>query len=72
MPDNYVFSQFKLYAMIEDIGRVDDVVAISGNFALNTIPTASLILACGINATTNAQARRLQRKNAERKDVHGF
>lgn len=56
MPDNYVFSQFKLYAMIEDIGRVDDIVAISGNFALNTIPTASLILACGVNATTNAQA----------------
>jgi hypothetical protein len=56
MPDNYVFSQFKLYAMIEDIGRVDDIVALSGNFALNTIPTAALILACGINATTNAQA----------------
>ena len=54
--DDYVVSSFKLYAEIEGFGRVEDIVAISGTFAINTIPKASLTLACGINATTQQPA----------------
>lgn len=54
--DDYVVSTFKLYAEIEGFGKVEDVVSISGTFALNTIPKASLTLAAGINALTGAEA----------------
>ncbi|NDD52306.1 hypothetical protein EBZ39_00240 [bacterium] len=54
--DTYVFSTFKIVADIEGIGEVRDIVAISGTFALNSIPKASLVMACGINATTNKPA----------------
>lgn len=48
--DDYVVSTFKLTANIEGIGDVTDIVAISATFALNTIPKASLVLACGERA----------------------
>lgn len=54
--DTFVFTTFKLWADIEGIGEVRDIVAISGTFALNTIPKASLVLACGVNALTNQPA----------------
>lgn len=54
--DDYVFSTFRLTADIEGIGEVQDIVAISATFALNTIPKASLTLASGINATTQQPA----------------
>lgn len=54
--DTFVFTTFKLWADIEGVGEVRDIVAISGTFALNTIPKASLVLACGVNALTNQPA----------------
>jgi len=54
--EDYVVSSFKLSAEIEGVGTVTDIVAISGTFALNTIPKASLTMACGINATTGKPA----------------
>lgn len=51
--DTFVFTTFKLWADIEGVGEVRDIVAISGTFALNTIPKASLVLACGVNPLAN-------------------
>lgn len=61
MPDNpykdeYVVSGFKIVADIEGVGEVEDIVAISGTYGLNSIPTAVLTLACGINAQTGNEA----------------
>lgn len=53
--DTYVFSTFKLTAEIAG-EIVKDIVSFSGTFALNTIPTASMVMACGLNATTNQPA----------------
>jgi hypothetical protein len=54
-PDTYVFTSFKIWAMFEGT-RIDDIAGISGTFALNGIPSATLTLAAGINAATNKAA----------------
>lgn len=54
--DTYVYSSFSLLADIEGFGTFKDVVAISGTFAVNTIPRASLVLACGVKAQTGEPA----------------
>lgn len=57
LKDSYVVSGFKLTADIEGVGEeIADIVSISGTYALNTIPTAALTLACGINAATGNEA----------------
>jgi hypothetical protein len=55
----YASARFKVWAIFEtDSGtvRFDDVIAASASFALNTIPTASLVVAVGINAVTGEPA----------------
>jgi hypothetical protein len=55
----YVSAKFKVWAIFTtDSGQIvfDDVVAVSASFALNTIPTASLVVAVGTNAITNEPA----------------
>jgi hypothetical protein len=55
----YVSAKFKVWAIFTtDSGEIvfDDVVAVSASFALNTIPTASLVVAVGTNAITNQPA----------------
>lgn len=64
--DTYVFSTFKLWAVFGGgtDGRggtipetvVNDVIRVTATFGLNAIPAATLTLAPGINATTNAPA----------------
>lgn len=51
----YVGSRFKLKAQIGD-ETFEDVVAISATFGLNSIPSASLIVATGKNVRTGEQA----------------
>jgi len=55
----YVSARFKVWAIFTtDSGeiRFDDVVACSASFAMNTIPTASLVVAVGKNAVTGELA----------------
>jgi hypothetical protein len=55
----YVSAKFKVSAIFTtDSGQIvfDDIVAVSASFALNTIPTASLVVAVGTNAITNKPA----------------
>lgn len=55
----YVSAKFKVWAIVTtDDGPIvfNDVVAVSASFALNTIPTASLVVAVGTNAITNEPA----------------
>jgi hypothetical protein len=55
----YVSAKFKVWAIFTtDSGEIvfNDVVAVSASFALNTIPTASLVVAVGTNAITNEPA----------------
>ena len=58
--EQYAASRFKVWAVFETQGgglvRFDDVISFSSTFALNSIPTASLIVAVGINALTNEPA----------------
>ncbi len=54
--EDYVVSRFKVYADIEGIGEISDIVAVSGTFALNSIPTATLVLACGVEADSGREA----------------
>jgi hypothetical protein len=49
--EQYVMAEFKISAIIDE-KTVNDIVAISANFALNSIPTATLTLACGLNTYT--------------------
>lgn len=51
----YVSTKFNLTAKIGDV-VFDDVVAISATFGLNSIPSASLVVATGINARTGQPA----------------
>jgi hypothetical protein len=53
--DQYVVAQFKISADL-DGAYVTDIVAISGNFALNSIPNATLTLASGIEAMSGRPA----------------
>lgn len=51
----YASARFKVWAVFETSGgsvRFDDVISASASFALNTIPTASLVVAVGFNAVT--------------------
>lgn len=55
----YVSAKFKVWATITtDSGPItfDDVVSVSASFALNTIPTASLVVAVGRNVITGKPA----------------
>ena len=55
----YVSAKFKVWAIVTtDSGNItfDDVVSVSASFALNTIPTAALVVAVGTNAITNEPA----------------
>jgi hypothetical protein len=61
MADKYVSAKFKVWATVyEDDGslvaEISDIVSASASFALNTIPTASLILATGYNPITGKAA----------------
>jgi len=53
--DQYVVAGFKLSADI-DGSYVTDIVSISGNFALNSIPNATLTLASGVEAISGSPA----------------
>lgn len=55
MPENYISTRFKLEAEIGGI-KFDDVVSISATFGLNSIPTASLTVACGREVKTGKLA----------------
>ena len=55
MPDPYVRSEFKLSARIGDT-LFKDIVAFSSTFGLNSIPTASLIVATGYNVQNGKPA----------------
>jgi hypothetical protein len=55
----YVSAKFKVWAIVTTASgaiRFDDVVAVSASFALNTIPTASLVVAVGKNVITGEAA----------------
>jgi len=55
----YVSAKFKVWAIVttaSGVIRFDDVVAVSASFALNTIPTASLVVAVGKNVITGEAA----------------
>lgn len=56
--ENFVSSRFKLSADFGfgDYVDVQDIVAVNCTMGLNTIPTMSLIMACGKNATTGKPA----------------
>lgn len=54
--DPYVSTYFKVTATFENGGTTSDIVAVSASFALNTIPTATLIMAVGFNPVTNKHA----------------
>jgi hypothetical protein len=61
MADPYVSARFKLWAEVYDyddvrVGELRDVISASASFALNTIPTATLVLAVGYNAVTDEPA----------------
>jgi hypothetical protein len=61
MADPYVSAKFKLWAEVYDdkgalVGKIPDVVSAAASFALNTIPTATLVLAVGYNAVTDKPA----------------
>lgn len=51
----FVYSKFKLSATIGGI-YFPDIVSISATFALNSIPEATLVVACGRNARTGKPA----------------
>jgi len=54
MADPYVYSSFRLSAVID--GQVfNDIVAMSATFGLNSIPTASLTVAVGHEASSGGQ-----------------
>jgi hypothetical protein len=55
MSDPYVRTEFKLSARIGDT-LFKDIVAFSATFGLNSIPTASLVVATGYNVQTGEQA----------------
>jgi hypothetical protein len=46
MSDNYLTASISAWAIIDGI-QFDDVISVSATFALNTIPTASVVLAVG-------------------------
>jgi hypothetical protein len=57
--EQYAASRFKVWAVFETesgLVRFDDIISFSSTFALNSIPTASLIVAVGVNALTNEPA----------------
>jgi hypothetical protein len=57
--DPYVTAKFKVWAVVStDTGdiRFDDIVSVSATFALNSIPTASLIVAVGYNPISKEYA----------------
>ena len=51
----YVMSQFKLRATVGDV-TFPDIVSMSATFALNSIPTATLVVPTGINIATGQPA----------------
>lgn len=51
----FAYSRFKLSATIGGV-EFPDVVSISASFGINSIPEATLIVACGRNARTNQPA----------------
>ncbi len=53
--DQYVVAEFKLSADIDGM-YVTDIVSITGNFALNSIPNATLTLASGVEAISGSPA----------------
>jgi hypothetical protein len=55
--DNYVFSQFEVTIDIDGLVFKDEVVSVSSTFALNDIPTASAVIACGVNMRTNQPSK---------------
>lgn len=55
MPDPYIVTKFKLEAEIDGI-FFKDVVSISATFGLNSIPTASMVVACGKEVRTGEPA----------------
>lgn len=55
MPEPYIVTKFKLEAEIDGV-FFKDVVAISATFGLNSIPTASMVVACGKEVTTQENA----------------
>lgn len=50
--DNFVYSKFKVKVDIEGTVFEDEVVAVSATYALNDIPTATAVIACGMNMRT--------------------
>lgn len=53
----YLSAKFRVWAEFERAGiTFNDVISVSASFALNTIPTASLVVAVGINALTGKPA----------------
>jgi hypothetical protein len=61
MADPYVSARFKLWAEVYDyddvlVDEIRDVISASASFALNTIPTATLVLAVGYNPVTDEPA----------------
>jgi hypothetical protein len=53
----YLSAKFRVWAEFERTGiTFDDVISVSASFALNTIPTASLVVAVGVNAVTGEPA----------------
>lgn len=50
--DNFVYSKFTVVIDIEGLVFKDEVVAVSATYGLNDIPTASAVIACGMNMRT--------------------
>lgn len=53
LSDRYVRTEFKIKVEIDGVVFDDEVVAVSATFGLNSIPTASATIACGMNVRTN-------------------
>lgn len=66
--DPYLVADIKAWAIIKGV-KFDDVVSVSATFALNTIPTASVVLAVGFNPVTQKFATiHKEKENIEARD----
>jgi len=57
MTDRYVTTRFEIEIEIDGITYDDEVVAVSATYGLNSIPTASAVIACGMNTKTNQPSK---------------
>lgn len=57
MTDRYVTTRFEVEVEVDGITFDDEVVSVSATYGLNSIPTASVVIACGMNTKTNQPSK---------------